>query len=93
MNILHVSASFELKLCGPTGLDQNTAPYLCKVHQNYSKLDFPLPTPFSIQIDLRIQEIIEINEKHQLINIILKLVMRWNDTRVSYAFNENNKGR
>ena len=92
MNIIKVSALFQLKECNLSGLDQNTASHLCKVHQNYSKLDFPLPTPVSIQIDLRIQEIVEINERHQLINIILKLVMRWNDTRISYEFNENNKG-
>ena len=92
MNILQVKALFELKQCNSSGFNQNSASYLCKIHQNYSKLDFPLPTPCSIQIDLRIQEIVEINENHQLINVILKLVMKWNDTRISYEFNENNKG-
>ena len=86
--IPRLSYQIQLKLCGQ---NQSTA-YLCKVQENYSNLDFPQPTPCQIQIDLRIQEVIGIEEEHQLINIILKLVLRWNDSRISYDYNEENKG-
>ena len=92
MNIIQASALIELKQCNSNGFSLDILSHLCKVHQNYSKLDFPTPTPTSIKTELRIQEIVEISEDHQLINIILKLVMEWNDTRISFEFNERNKG-
>ena len=86
-----LTMQFELRSCDSS--ERYSTAYLCKVHDNYSNLDFPQPGPTFIQVDFRIQEVISVEEDHQVIELILKLAMRWNDTRISYAFNDDNKGR
>ena len=88
---LTITLQFELRSCDSAS-EFSTA-FLCKVHDNYSNLDFPKPTPCSIQVDFRIQDIISVDEEQQVIELIMKLAMRWNDTRISYAYNDDNKGR
>ena len=86
-----LTMQFELRSCDSS--ERYSTAYLCKVHDNYSNLDFPQPGPTFIQVGFRIQEVISVEEDHQVIELILKLAMRWNDTRISYAFNDDNKGR
>ena len=59
---------------------------ICKLQNNYSRLDFPRPTPCHIQPEFRVQEVVDINEEHQTITLVVKFVLKWNDDRISYHF-------
>ena len=72
--------------------DENGVANICKVHSNYSSLDFPTPIPCIIDPELRIQEIVDIDEEKQVIHLIAKLVLKWNDTRINYNFVDGKEG-
>ena len=66
---------------------------ICKLQQNYSRLDFPRPTPCHIQPEFRVQEIVDINEEYQTITLAVKFVLKWKDDRIDYHFpNVNETG-
>ena len=65
---------------------------ICKMEKNYSNLDFPKPIPCTIDPEIRIQEVVGIDEEKQVIRLIAKLVLLWNDTRINYNFVEGKRG-
>ena len=80
--------AIDLKACNNESEPAN----ICKMENNYSSLDFPTPIPCSIDPELRIQEVVGIDEEKQVIHLIAKLVLLWNDTRINYNFVQGKKG-
>ena len=62
----------QLKVCNDENWSTDFA-NICKISKNYSSLDFPEPIPCIIKPELRIQEIIDINEEKQVVSLIGKV--------------------
>ena len=64
---------------------------MCALFNNYSNNDYPTPQPCHILTKIKLLDIIKIDEIDQTIELIITLKKIWNDTRLTYKFNDINK--
>ena len=74
----------QLKTCK----EETLTDHICKVQEEYDKNKVPGDPPQRIQYLYNIHDIIDVNEKHSTMTILLGIDVRWVDRNLGYKPNK-----
>ena len=67
------------------------SPTICAKFANYSKTDFPHPSPCHIVTIIKVLDIIKVDTNEQTVQLVVKVNNWWTDYRIVFNFTESNK--
>ena len=73
----------QLKTCK----EEILTDHICKVQEEYDKNKVPGKPPQRIEYLYNIHDVVEVNEKHFTITILLRIDVRWEDRNLKYKPN------